>query len=145
MNLSKNSWHYRFLDRYDAKIIKMSEVWDKPINLCPYVRAVFFRLVAAFLILPPIAAFAVFAVVSPFTFLLFWGLSGVWDHDGIVAAFALIASICYVAIPIIVAVAWVIDLIKNRKPKRTYMKDTLVYQAVKSWHDKVCPILDVEE
>ena len=123
----------------------MFQIYGTPINLCPYVRAVFFRLIAGFLILPPMAAFAVFFVVSPVIYLLFWGISGTWDQDGFVATCAIITSVCYVAIPIILAVAWIIDLIQNRKPKRTYMKDTLVYQAAKLWHDKVCPIMEVKE
>ena len=95
MNLSKTSWHYRFLNRYDAKIIKMSEVWDKPINLCPYVRAVFFRLVAGFVILPPAAAFLIFVAVSPITYLLFWLITGMWNTEGLVSASALVAWMCY--------------------------------------------------
>ena len=145
MNLSKNSWHYRFLDRWEEHIIRMFQIYGTPINLCPYVRAVFFRLVVGFLLLPPTAAFAIFVAISPITYLFFWGITGMWNELGWITGAAIVACSLYAASLFVLAIAGLVELISNYRPDVTYVEDTLLYQTAKSWHDKVCPIMDIKE
>ncbi len=154
MNLSKNSWHYRFLDRYDAKIVGEKYDFNRhrcvpvPINLCPYVRAVVWRLIAAWLILPPVAAFAIFVAISPITYLLFWLITGMWNTGGLVTASVIVACGGYAIAACVGGGIWIAVTFQKLGPIQIVtpkISNTLAYQAVKSWHDKVCPILDVEE
>ena len=143
MNLSKNSWHYKFLDRWEARIILMGA---RGINLCPYVRAVIGHLIFGFGVVPVFISLLIFVAFSPAVYLLFWFLTEMHALTSLVGIFAMIVAAIYTC-----AGTWALFYYSwlgsadVRREFRVDVAQSLPYQAAKSWHDKVCPIMDIKE
>ena len=137
MKLNRNSWHFRFLERWDANI-----VLHGTINLCPYVRELALYLFGALALAPLAGAIIIFLGLSPAIYGLFWFLTGGAVFGGIVFAFALPATIVYIVVLAVYSTNFLWGITSST---RSVASQSLPYQAVKSWHDKVCPVMELVE
>jgi hypothetical protein len=137
MNLNKNSWHYQFLHKWDAGVLRYGDI-----NLCPYVRSLIGHLIGALVIIPCFVGGFCFLALSPIMLGVMWYITGVWAEGSVLVDMASVILVVYCCAALVGIVALAL---KGVGVVQESVEDTISYQVAKSWHDKVCPILTVTD
>lgn len=145
MNISKNSWHYKAVDRFGTRTAKNK--FDLGCHTtCTYIRAVTWSLIAAVwfgAIMLAFIAFIVGTVVSmiaaPIQLIM-----GVVFEKGTWAAFAYVFGSLGWVVAGIAAIAVISEIISRRRPSAEE-KASLIKQAYADKVDGICTLVKLTD
>lgn len=154
MNINTNSWHYKLV-----KNTFHSPGKSVPTSLCPYFRAVVYRLGFFGAIITGLTIMLSNMILEP---MIGWGIAGIWAYvASFFASIVILGTILAGACTIVFGGVWAWQKIENWWDDRKYDKalererkeaedrengiepkaPNIVFAFVKAKHEKICPTL----
>ena len=132
MNISKKSWHYKFL-----KFMAVEES-AIPENLCPYVRILIFKIIL--LVFFTLLSFMLMCIVGEKLNNILFNFSFGSALDLFIHFFVGAIGTAVFSVGAVSTLA-LIDYIKNRKTTKVGVVSTYI----KAKHDKICPKIEFKD